>query len=83
MHASVIEARQYRDRERARKNANDLKRQRNGIVRALGAEPALTPCLNPEGNHRTRRKASQPYRYEQRVLRIVKGMCAVSLVVPK
>jgi hypothetical protein len=72
VHASVIEARQYRDRERQRKNDNIRKRQAQGLVRALGAEPARMPCLHPEGNSRQRRVNSRGDRNRRRVFRIVK-----------
>lgn len=81
MHASVIEAREYRIRENQRRADNIAKRQRNGIVRALGAEPALMPCFLSGGNHRQRRIASRPMRQERRATTFCKNLGRIILVV--
>lgn len=76
MHTSVIEARTYREREKQRRDANVVKRQRQGIARAFGLEPALTPCLHPEGNHRQRHILNRPDRQERRAWRIARALIA-------
>ena len=70
MHASVVKAKEHRDRENGRRRHNAKKFQSQTIMRLFGLEPAFTP--SPTGtNHKIRRVESQPERNRIREEKLV------------
>lgn len=71
MHGSVIAVQAHRTLEAKRRTDNLRKKQAHGLVRAFGLDPAHTPCVNPEGTHKERRKASHPERRMRREFKVL------------
>ena len=66
MHASVIEAKVYRDRENGRRRHNAKKLEANNLMHLFGLNPAFTPVADRGPNRKIRQLASRQHRKVKR-----------------